>query len=98
MRCPICFTEGRRHSLVETRVPRRHPKPPSVRRYYDENDRLHIHDDEVRVLVYECSHGHNWRLEVMSRCPSEGCHWNNKAEVIAGRKGLPAAVPVEEKG
>lgn len=86
MRCPICAAEGRRHRLTETRIP---PiRAAKVERFYDENDKLHVHDHEVRTFVYQCSNGHGFQHDTMSRCTHPPCQWNMQPLVEAGVKGF----------
>lgn len=89
MRCPICLSEGRRHRLSEMRVSNANRRQgPTVERYFDENDKLHVHDHEVRTFIYQCSNGHVYRHVTMSRCTQQACDWNEQPMVQNGQKGL----------
>ena len=88
MRCPICEPEGKRHRLYERRVPLNTGSNPQVERYYDEAGKLHVHDNEVRTVVYTCSNGHHFRLDAMSRCTHGPCGWNDQPMVVNGQKGM----------
>lgn len=87
MRCPICKAEGLPHTLSERRVSPL-PIPPNVQRFYDEADKLHVHDHDTVVQVYTCSNGHNFRHETRSRCVKIDCGWNDDPLVQAGIKGM----------
>lgn len=88
MRCPICKAEGKPHTLTEQRIVPLYPQQPRVERFYDEDDKLHVHDHETRVFVYSCSNGHNFRNDIRSRCVNPGCDWNRLPQVRNATKTL----------
>ena len=88
MRCPICKAEGREHRLSEKKVSPSILRATGVEIFYDEQDRKHIHDCELRTFVYTCSNGHHFRHDMMSRCTIRDCDWNDKPEVQNSQKTL----------
>jgi hypothetical protein len=97
MRCPICRAEGKKHALHEERVPSA-SAPVKVDRYYDVDDKLHVHDYAIRSFVYTCSNGHHFKLDTQSRCPCINCDWNRRPQVVAGMEGLERYAPNREGG
>lgn len=103
MRCPECVRLGLTSRLDEKRaalvvikgadgshmqIGSRTVPDGTVERFWDKNDRRHVHDHEVRTFVYTCSEGHAFKQVVMSRCPCKGCDWNKQPEVKAGQEPI----------
>lgn len=92
MRCPTCVADGKEHEVrIENAAPK--PGPPPLE-YWDKFNRLHMHDDERKVMHIRCSNGHSFTLVFLSRCPCRICDWNLKPE-IDGLGWPEAAKPAE---
>jgi hypothetical protein len=76
MKCPKCEAEGLK-SVMRARG-------PSMRTlahypgFYDEDGAFHKHDRNISTSNYVCSNGHRLTSRSYSRCPAEGCAWNEK--------------------
>jgi hypothetical protein len=91
MRCPECQKGDIPHKLRQDRLPPSPAIPPQfVARYWDEHDRLHIHDPGVYRIIYSCSNGHHYKSESLAKCPVKGCDWNDQEQVKEGQKELGA--------
>lgn len=85
MKCPTCVAEGKTSRL---NVRRRVGSKLEVERFWDEEGKLHVHDNTIYAHNYWCSLGHHHRLATMGECPREECDWNQRPMVKAGREGL----------
>lgn len=79
MKCPHCVREEKTSELV---IKRAEPTAGEVKRYWDAEGNLHVHDDTIYRDVFACSNGHNWMVEQKSRCPCQiGCAWNESRTI-----------------
>jgi hypothetical protein len=74
MRCPTCLYEGTPHVVETIGAPVSDKLPPVE--FWDAMEHHHVHDASVRSGGFQCSHGHQWRVESITRCPQFHCSWN----------------------
>jgi hypothetical protein len=72
MRCALCVKANKRHKVLEEdRLVDRQAKP---QRYFDEDDREHLHDPGSDLVYFRCSEGHAFTEATPAKpCPAEGC-------------------------
>ena len=71
-KCPLCVEEGKKsklfcHGSMTTLA----GGPPN---YYDEEEKLHVHDPNRTTRSYTCSNGHNFSHMFYHKCPN--CDYN----------------------
>ena len=76
MRCPTCGDTPHTFHEHETI-----PAKGRVERFWDEKNRLHVHDHTLYRTRYHCSNGHQFDQATMSRCPVFECDWNQRVEI-----------------
>lgn len=80
MRCRNCEADGITSRLNEKRV---EVPPGDVEIYYAEDGKKHVHDHTVYKTLYQCSNGHAYVVESLSRCPQPGCPYGREPQVIS---------------
>lgn len=79
MRCRNCAALNQISRLTEKRVT---VPPGDLETYYDEDGKRHVHDHTIYKTLYQCSNGHTYVVESLSRCPQPGCLHGREPQVI----------------
>ena len=78
MRCPQCQAEGLDHQFHASAT-RQGPGP--IGRFWDQKDRLHIHDEGPYHTRFCCDNGHQFDELKLALCPQLDCDWNKRPDV-----------------
>lgn len=73
MRCSECEEKGRTHTVRDLGSS---STLLGSQRFYDEQDKFHIHDLNTITTVYRCSNGHVFKIEEKKKCPTCGDDWS----------------------
>ncbi len=58
-------------------------------RFYDEEGKAHVHDEEPDVQHYKCTNGHTFHVSRLRQCPCHGCSWNDQQLEAVRYDSLP---------
>jgi hypothetical protein len=73
VRCPTCVQKKDPHYVYRVQ---RVPTTNETTTMWDNDDTKHIHNPNVWVTDYRCTHGHTFtQRETKEFCPVEECDW-----------------------
>lgn len=74
MKCPECIKVDKKSCVTEGVSSSTLMYFP---RYYDEDGKLHSHDNNTHTTSYSCSNGHSWSESESGSC---WCGWGKKED------------------
>ena len=72
MRCPVCVENGQTSLVTSERASG--STDVAGMDYWDENDKLHVHDPSCTMCKHHCTNGHEMLMLQYDACPS--CDYN----------------------
>lgn len=91
MRCAKCESIKAKHTVIEEDRQAGAPMA-AVHRFWDEDNREHVHDGRYQIIFYRCSNSHSFsKPDPLASCDVPGCRWPGKLQDEINAKHAAAA-------